>query len=105
VNNVSKVQHYMMPNWHSSLEATPRMSVVASEIHEVNSIRLQSVDAFKGLEGDAIILVVMSTSHNLMRELYVGASRAVCYLNLVIARPVFSTLSSLDDLGNHFLVS
>jgi hypothetical protein len=105
VNDASKTYFYSLPIWASSLRVGRATRVVANWNFGVTDdiIPLYAIDAFKGLECDALVLVVNSTSHNLLREMYVGSSRAVCYLNVVISRSVFSKLTSLADLDVRFM--
>lgn len=49
------------------------------------AIPLFTVQEFKGLESDAIILLAMATSANIHESLYVGLSRARAYLDLVVS--------------------
>jgi hypothetical protein len=106
VNDASSAYFYSLPQWPSTLPVGRTTQILANCTVGVDdsSIPLYSVDTFKGLECDALVLVISSASHNLLREMYVGASRAICYLNLVISKSVYSRLTSLSDLDARFII-
>ncbi|MDI1437622.1 DEAD/DEAH box helicase family protein [Polyangium sorediatum] len=105
VNDATKARFYSSATWASSLRAERPTKVLANHASWVADqvIPLYSVDAFKGLECDALVFFVNSINRNLPREMYVGSSRAVCYLHVVISRSVLSRLKSLADLDPRFL--
>jgi hypothetical protein len=106
VNNASRAWYYSQRSWAASLDEAGRPTIVssvpASELGR-DVVPLYSVDAFKGLECDALVLFINAVNPNLLREIYVGSSRAVCYLNIVVSRSVWSRLTTLADLDGRFL--
>ncbi len=59
-------------------------------------IPLYTVESFKGLEADNVILFVLSPKDNFKANLYVGLSRAKFYLHLVINTQTHSQMGLSD---------
>ncbi|MCB9868104.1 MAG: hypothetical protein H6816_15865 [Phycisphaerales bacterium] len=98
-NDTSKVYYYASPTWARYFAAGSVSTLLASSRdNSSDTISLYTVDAYKGLECDALVLFVNRITPSLLSEMYVGCSRAVGYLHVVINRKAYARLSTLDDL-------
>ena len=55
-----------------------------------DELALYEVAQYKGLEADVIVLVIPDVVSDIAQQLYVGASRARGYLELVISEPAYA---------------
>lgn len=101
VNRAARVLFYSQSDWAETLPIPERIRVV-SHTHvasrDPGSLPLYTVDAFKGLECDGVILFIPAFTPEIRRVLYVGASRAVGYLHIVIADRVIAKIQALEEV-------
>jgi hypothetical protein len=98
----SRLLFYSRGSWADTLPTELSSARITQYSNNVNlddsTVPLYSIDMFKGLESDAVILFVNSINKALEKELYVGSSRAIGYLNIVISRSVLARIRKLDEL-------
>lgn len=63
----------------------------------MNSVALHTVSSFKGLEADGVNIIVPTKRDNLAAQIYVGISRARCYLNILAPEEMRQELAILFD--------
>lgn len=99
-----RASFYSKSTWSSTLE--PGQPIQLRPFREARAQRdavpIFPLDAYKGLEADSLILFVHSTKRNLLKELYVGSSRAIAYLNIIISRAALASLNTLADLDSEY---
>jgi hypothetical protein len=100
VKSSSRLYFYSNNNWADSLPTKLLTTTITpysdSFPSDENTIPLYSINMFKGLESEAVILFVNTVSTELDMELYVGTSRAIGYLNIVMNRSVLSKVRQLE---------
>ncbi len=98
--SVLKIKMYLSRSWAKKL-LKYEIITISSNINKVNLqkniIPLNTVDLFKGLETDILILFINHINKDIMKELYIGTSRAVAYLHILINQDVFERISQLKD--------
>ncbi|MDX2370954.1 MAG: DUF2075 domain-containing protein [Colwellia sp.] len=100
-NKSSRLNFYCFNSWADSLPTNLLTKIVTpysdSFLSDEKTVPLYSINMFKGLEAEAVILFVNTVCTELDMELYVGASRAIGYLNIVINRSVLSKVRQLEE--------
>ena len=93
-----EIRKYMSPNWAKKL-LKQKSYIISSDNFSIenNIIPLQTIEMFKGLETDMLILFINHVNKDVIKELYVGASRAVAYLHILINQDVFEKINQLKD--------
>ena len=98
---VSKVHFYSKYNWDHSL---PKINLIAfssdlnnPSIEEI--IKIKSINTFKGLESDCVILFINAINKEIIKELYIGTSRAVSYLHIIINRSIFERIYQFSEIN------
>ena len=97
---LDKIVFYSSNNWADSIPIMRQIEINAIEQNsrfDEYQLPLYSIDSFKGLEADAVILFIISMNELINSELYIGVSRAIGYLHVVISSSVFSEISQLGD--------
>jgi hypothetical protein len=72
--------------------------LVPADAADANSIVAETVHRFKGLEADAVILVVPESDPDTKKLLYIGLSRARAYLELICPYAVASSIGWRDQM-------
>lgn len=86
-NNWEYMPFFASESWAEGIPKPRSVEIVANKDvakTKNSSIPLYTVDAFKGLEADGIVLTVLSPREQLDSNLYVGLSRARLFLWLVV---------------------
>lgn len=100
VNTASRLNFYAKNNWAESLHSIKPTTIVAQGIYSSlggDILPLYSIDMFKGLESDAVILFISATKKNLWTQMYIGSSRAIGYLHIVVSENVLSKLGQRGE--------
>ncbi len=95
----SKIKFYATEDWSVSLPK-PKQIVITDNYHTFEGIeilKLFNIVAFKGLESDCVILFINTINSDLLKELYVGTSRAIGYLHIIINKRIYEKIQQLND--------
>jgi len=102
VNTSSKLSFYAASNWAESLYSIKPTKIVSKSTAQISTediLPLYTIDMFKGLESDAIILFINTINKELLTQMYVGSSRAIGYLHIVISRSILARIDQLDEVS------
>lgn len=104
-NEVNLYSYFLKSDWHKKLPIIPTIKFIDGEIiiQESNTeIKVQPIENFKGLESKAVVLLIDRPINDLETFLYVGISRAVYYLNILIDEKV---IKYIQRTGRRFTAS
>ena len=91
---------FLLEDWAEGIPPVPK-KIISTEAASENHIPLKSVDSFKGLEADNVVLVIpantLSDRKELESILYVGLSRARFLLHIIVDKSVASTVPQLFE--------
>lgn len=101
-DNVSeKLRLYSSKEWASILLNTKLLKICPKNSWHGKtdniSLNLSTVDMFKGLESDSVILFINTMNKDIFKELYVGTSRAIGYLHILINNTVYEKINQLKE--------
>lgn len=100
-NSSSKIEFYMSSQWADKLLKSEIIKITSlADLNNQNNkktIKINTIDMFKGLESDAIILFINDMNKDIYRELYIGTSRAIGYLHILTNRSVYEKIIQLKD--------
>lgn len=91
---------YGSNSWADKLFATKTLRIMPSYECSVDMLPLSTLEMMKGLESDTLILFINTINKDILRELYLGTSRAVGYLYIVINEQIFEKVSQLKENHN-----
>ena len=96
----SKVNFYKDTNWHHTLPNIKPLILKDDKeaSDDENTILLKNIDSFKGLESECLILFINTINRDISKELYIGTSRAISYLHIIINSKVYHKVSQLRDI-------
>lgn len=60
-------------------------------------IPFHTIESFKGLETEKLILFINNMNKDIIKELYIGTSRAIGYLNILINEKIYNKISQLRE--------
>ena len=92
-----KIKFYSSSKWAESL---PEIKSTKISLSYSNSegLNLYNITSFKGLESECVILFVNTFNNDIAKELYIGTSRAIGYLHLVVNKTVYEKLTRLKEI-------
>jgi hypothetical protein len=97
----SRIEFYSTSNWYRSLPSEKILGEIVPYTNyskeDDKKIPLYTLDLFKGLESDGIILFINNMNFDIEKELYIGSSRAIGYLNIVINKSVIAKIKKFQQ--------
>lgn len=99
-----KIIFYSSKDWALNMPLTRPLKFVANSFgakFNEDQIPLFSVNSYKGLESEAVVLFINSLTERINSEMYVGTSRAIGYLHIVVSSKVLSSIMQLRDREYH----
>ncbi len=95
-----RIEYYSGYKWSIDIKNITQNNNVLPIFHENkkkhNMIPIYTIEMYKGMESDGIILFIITMSDEIEKQIYVGASRAVGYLHIIAEDKVMKRLKRKD---------